>query len=124
MMQDCERLQFDNQRETICQVITRPTVEPDAIAVLAGDARKPSCLISCSHRAPEGEASAFSTEPLSGFDGGAQRLSPSIYGALRSALSSRISGNHPARPELGESPEKIRRRDEFGIDKGAINIGA
>jgi len=41
------------------RVIASAAVEPHAVAILAFDDRKPSCLISCSHRSPEGNLSVF-----------------------------------------------------------------
>ena len=53
------RQRLGNQREAASHVIARAAVEPHAVAILAFDDRKPSCLISCSHRSPEGNLSVF-----------------------------------------------------------------
>ena len=47
-------LGIGDQREAVCQVIARTAVEPHTVTVLAGDDPKPSCLISWTHRSPEG----------------------------------------------------------------------
>ena len=44
---------FDDEREALRQVVAGAAIEPN-LAILAAMTRKLSCLISCSHRSPQG----------------------------------------------------------------------
>jgi hypothetical protein len=51
---DKPRHGFDNQRKAFRQIIARSAIKPHPLAILPRDDPEPSCLISCSHRSPEG----------------------------------------------------------------------
>jgi hypothetical protein len=57
------RQRVDDQREAAGQVVARPAVELDPLAVLAGDDADASCLFSCSHSSPEGGLGALVGRP-------------------------------------------------------------
>jgi hypothetical protein len=93
---------LDDQREPVRQVVAGAAVQPHAVAVLAGDDAKPSCLISCSQASPVGGCGA-----LVGRQGGTKpggRGMARLLGRRRGACQ-RLPGPRP-RPACRFPPQK------------------